>query len=246
MIWRKRKSKIWITVILSFALQNLTALGADNGTDTALILRQTHYFLGTSTVTITKDALRLENISQLKFIVVAKAPLWRVIIFRTDDKTYFDESIKEFNENGLMSTMLIPMRDHNVDEKIYRYSSAEAAGFKLEQFYARRDTFSYIKLHKSLPVQAEQILYSLYRCPTNGGIPVEVTGTKSGVDWVTGMKTDGARDSILTTSKITKALVKENIFELPAGFGRAKSIREVVSGTAAVKQSKDFDELFHN
>jgi hypothetical protein len=239
MIWRNRKSKIWITVIL-------TAIAADTGTDTALIIRQTHYFLGTSTVTITKDAFRLENISQLKFIVVAKAPLWRVIIFRTDDKTYFDESIKEFNENGLMSTMLIPNREHSVPENIYRYSSAEAAGFKLEQFYARRDTFSYIKLNKALPVQTEQILYSLYRVPTNGGIPVEFTGTKSGVDWVTGMKTDGARDSLLTTSKITKAIVKKNIFDLPAGFKRAKSVREVVSGTAAVKQSKDFDELFHN
>src|ERR1700678_1498131 len=77
----------------------------------AIQMEQEHYFLGTAVVTAAKDAVRIENTGRLKYIVVAKAPDWRINIFRNDDKTYFSESLREFQDTGLVSDFLVSRRE---------------------------------------------------------------------------------------------------------------------------------------
>ncbi len=107
----------------TYLMPPYSASAASSTKVNAIQLKQMHYFLGPHLVTVAKDAVRVENTGRFKYIVVAKAPDWRINIFRNDDKTYFSESLQEFEETGLVSDFIVSRRSHFQNPKMLIKSS---------------------------------------------------------------------------------------------------------------------------
>ncbi len=206
-------------------------------------LSQTHFFMGKSEVTIAKDAIRIENTSKLRYVLVARAPDWKVTVYRPDDKTYFTQNIEVFRDGGLMSDLLIGRKDRFMRGKIYRHSAMKLDNFNIERLTSSWCTIKYMELGNIAPL-VEQILYAVHKQPTNGGIPIYFTYLQMSADFVTGMKAGGKFQTTLDTAKIVKVKVPPSAFNVPAGFKKAQSIRDVVAGSAAKREVEESDALF--
>ncbi len=209
----------------------------------AIKLSQIHFFMGKSEVTIAKDAIRIENTSKLRYILVAKAPDWKVTVYRPDDKTYFTQGIEIFRDTGLMSDLLIGRKDRVMRGKIYRHSKMKLDNFDIERLTSAWCTIKYME-RGDIAEQVEWILYAAYKQPTNGGIPIFFDSAKISADFVTGMKGGGRHETTLDTTKITKVSVSPSIFTVPTGLKKAQSIRDVVAGSAAKREVEESDALF--
>lgn len=207
----------------------------------AIRISQSHYFMGSEEVTIAPNAIRIENTSQLRFILVSKAPDWKVTVFRLDDKTYFTEDLKTFQDTGLLSDFLIGRKAREVLDRPIRTSTMMLNSFKIERLTSPWTTVKYMKLDGAASPSIEKILYATYKLPTNGGIPLAYTGTHGSVDFITGMRNKGMREVNLDTSKIERVSVASSFFSPPPGLKKAASIRDVVSGHANRQQSEAAD-----
>jgi hypothetical protein len=210
----------------------------------AIQLMQEHYFFGKSRVTAARDAVRIENIGRFKYVVVARAPDWRINIFRADDKTYFSESLQQFEETGLVSGFLVGRRNRYESAETSRKSSIKLFGRPAVRVTGRGRCLKYLPLDKETAQQVEVVIYSTYKLPTSGGLPVEVTGTGDHVDWVSGSNDRGRHEIYLSTSAISTVNVSSDIFDLPKNYTKARSIREVVAGSNTREESVDAQELF--
>jgi len=207
----------------------------------AVRIYQTHYFMGTEQLTVTPNAIRLDNTAQLRFTLLAKAPDWKVTIYRPDDKTYFTQDLKEFQDTGILSDLLIGRKERTVADRPMRASTMMLNGFKIERLTSPWTTMKFIKLDGIAAPQTEKILYATYKLPTNGGIPLTFIGTHGRVDFITGMKNKGSRETNLDTTKIERVTVAADFFTLPPGLKKAASIRDVVSGRTNRSQSEAVD-----
>lgn len=207
----------------------------------AIRLTQSHYFMGSELVTIAPDAIRIENTSQLRFILVSKAPDWKVTVLRLDDKTYFTEDLKTFQDTGLLSDLLIGRKERKILDRPLRASTMTLDGFKIERLTSPWTTMKFMKLDGVTSPTIEKILYATYKLPTNGGIPLTYIGTHYRADFITGMQNKGRREINLDTSKIEKVSVAPSFFSPPSGFKKAASIRDVVSGHTNRKNSEAVD-----
>jgi hypothetical protein len=218
------------------------ALGAQprpvKKTTQAIRITQSHYFMGSELVTIAPDAIRIENTSQLRYTLVSKAPDWKVTVFRLDDKTYFTEDLKTFQDTGLLSDLLIGRKERTILDRPLRASTMMLNGFKIERLTSPWTTMKFMKLDGVASPSIEKILYATYKLPTNGGIPLAFTGTHGTADFITGMQNKGRREINLDTSKIERVSVAPSFFSPPSGFKRAASIRDVVSGHTNRKNSE--------
>ncbi len=204
----------------------------------AIRLSQTHYFMGTQQVTIAPNAVRIDNTAQLGYVLVATAPNWKVTIFRPDDKTYFTEQLKIFQDTGMMSDMIIGRRERNFTDRPFRTTTMMLTGFKVERITSLRSTLKVLKLDGIAAPQIEKILYAAYKLPTNNCIPVAFTATHNNADFITGMQNKGKLEVLLETQKIEKVKVASNYFLPPANLKKAASIRDVVVGHANLKKSE--------
>jgi hypothetical protein len=204
----------------------------------AIRMRQTHFFMGEAEVTIAAKGIRIENISQLKYVLVAKAPQWRVYVFRNDDKTYFDESLKDFEQTGLMSNFLFPFKDPMLGGKRYEPALLTMNGFKVIQLSSSYEKLKYMNI-VTLPQQVKRIMYVAYKLPTNGGIPISYERHQGGVDIVTGFDRKNEIEIALNTTTIKHVKVSPQEFELPPQLNRTNSMREVVAGNKTRTQSDD-------
>ncbi|MBP9092007.1 hypothetical protein KBI23_13355 [bacterium] len=207
----------------------------------AIRISQSHYFMGSKQVTIAPDAICIENTSQLRFVLVSRAPDWKVTVFRLDDKTYFTEDLKTFQDTGLLSDFLIGRKERMVLDRPLRASTMLLNGFKIERLTSPWTTMKFMKLDGVASPAIEKILYAAYKLPTNGGIPLAYTGTHGRADFITGMQNKGRRETNLDTSKIEKVSVAPSFFSPPSGLKRAASLRDVVSGHTNRKKGDAVD-----
>jgi hypothetical protein len=210
----------------------------------AIRIYQTHYFMGKGQLTVTPNAVRLDNTAQLRFTLLAKAPDWKITIYRTDDKTYFTEELKVFEDTGLLSDLLIGRKERVLLGPPIRSSKMMLDGFRIERLTTPRTTIKILKVDGIASPMTERIIYAAYKLPTNGGIPLAFVGTSGQNDFVSGMARKGARDVNLETSKIERISVSPSFFTLPPGLKMAASIRDVVSGSTNRRQSEAIDEIF--
>ena len=205
----------------------------------AIRLNQTHYFMGTQKITIAPNAVRIDNTSQLGFTLVAKAPDWQVTLYRPDDKIFFTEPLKTFQDTGMMSEILIGRRERFLIDRPYRQSTMMLSGFKIERITSHWSTLKVLKLDGIAAPQVEKVLYAAYKLPTHNCIPLAFTATHQNTDFITGMRNRGKLEFLLDTQKIEKINVAANFFSVPANLKRAASIRDVVSGHTNRKKSED-------
>ncbi len=241
----KNRRQVLNAMLLACLLQAAPTFAKAVSTPTipAIKLSQTHFFMGKSEVTIAKNAIRIENISRLRYILVAKAPDWKVTVYRPDDKTYFTQGIDLFRDTGLMSDLLIGRKDRFMRGKIYRHSKMKIDNFGIERLTSSWCTIKYME-RGDIAEQVEWILYAAYKQPTNGGIPIFFDSVKISADFVTGMKGGGRHETTLDTTKITKVSVSPSTFTMPRGLRKAQSIRDVVAGSAAKREVEESDALF--
>ncbi len=220
----------------------LSYTAANGANNKAIRLSQTHVFFGKCQLILAPKGFRMENKGRLHFTVVAKAPEWKVTIFRDDDKVYISESLAQFEESGLASQMLVKRQD-----KYYlgnnRKSELEFCGKKLVRLTGKFKTVKYMPLN-GLPPQIERLVYAAYKTPTNGGISTGFSRVCKSEDFISGMSVRGSIETVLETDKIEDISIGANSFDPPSGYKLAKSVREVVAGESTRDKNADFGVLF--
>lgn len=212
----------------------------------ALRLTQTHNVMGNSVMTFNSTGMRLENTSGLKYTVVAKAPDWRVTVFRNDDKSYYSQSLKDFEQAGLLSGFVLVIRDRTIVNKRvdkFRVTTFDFCGQKIVRMTGKDKMLKYMPLKQNVP-ELERLDYAIFKQPTNGGIAIGYQTTHGGRDYISGMSNAGRRTVHMDTSKIEEIDISPNIFKAPTGYKLAKSISEVVTAAHTRADDADYQELF--
>ncbi|MBS1991267.1 MAG: hypothetical protein JSS83_12165 [Cyanobacteria bacterium SZAS LIN-3] len=209
----------------------------------ALKLTQTHHYWGETETIVSLQGLRINNRGRMRYSLVAKSPDWSVSVFRDDDKTYLTQPLNQFEANGIISNFVLQKqeKDTGLDRPP---STVQIDGITVKQLASKGQVFQYMPLAGIAAPQVERILFTTYKLPTNGGIPVKLIKNRKGVDWMTGLDTTGSRKTLLVTSRIEHIQVPGQIFELPGGYRRSKSMQEVLMSNASRESAGDFDEIF--
>jgi hypothetical protein len=231
-----------LSFLLAFCLpfvQTATAIAKE----TALRLDQTHSFMGRGQLTVSAKGVRLENKDKLKFTLVAKAPDWRVTIFRNDDKTYFSESLKEFESSGLFSGFVMLPPGKHLRPTGFSRSAFNFCGREAICMTSRKATLKYMPLGIVAP-EAESIVYAAYKTPTNGGLPLVYVKAHGGKDYTSAASQHGRLENIIDTSKIETIEDNAKFYTAPSGYKLVKSLGLVFAGSSVRNDSVDFQNLF--
>lgn len=211
--------------------------------ETALQLDQTHSFMGRGQLTVSANGVRLENKDKLKFILVAKAPDWRVTIYRNDDKTYFSESLKEFESTGLFSGFVMLPPGKHLRSTGFTRSTFNFCGREVIRMTGSKATLKYIPLGNVAPA-VESIVYAAYKTPTNGGLPLVYVKAHSGKDYTSGASQEGHLENIIDTTKIETIEDNPKLYTAPSGYKLVKSLGLVFAGSSVRNDSVEFQNLF--
>ena len=237
--WRLRKIA---TMALLYGL--LCYASPANASGKAMKLMQTHTLFGPSQLIVAHQGVRIENEGRLRFKLVARAPDWQVTVFRDDDKVFITESLREFEDSGLVSGMVLEKEPRTLGlEDPHRITTFKFLGKELVRLTAARKTVKFMPLN-GIPEQAERIIYAAYKLPTGGGIPVGYIMTRTGTDYFTGSNQKGRMEVMLSTEKITDIPITAEMFRSPRAYKRAKSVREVVAGSSTRRKDADYQTLF--
>ncbi|MBI2810441.1 MAG: hypothetical protein HYX67_06395 [Candidatus Melainabacteria bacterium] len=209
----------------------------------ALELKQTHYFFGTVEITATKTAIRMEDTGSWKFVLVAKAPDWKVTVFRNDDKLYFTCPLKTFLDGGMVSQLLVGKKAPSFGVGHEEPTNLIIGGVKAKKLTARYALCEYLPTETLVAPQVTQIIYETMRMPMNGGICLRFVQLKQGVDWMTGLK-DYGQHIMLSTQSQKMITVPSTIFDAPVGYKKSKSLREVLISNESRESSTDARDLF--
>lgn len=208
----------------------------------ALKLTQSHYYYDLIELIECPQGLRLTNRGRMRFALVARPPLWDVTVFRDDDKTCYQASLKQFESTGLVSDFVLKWQGDSSRMKGIK-STVTIGKTAVMDYHTERDDFAYLPLWQAgSPV--ERIMRSVYKLPTNGGIPVKFTRVLSGSDRMTGLDVTGSRRVYLTTKKIENVRVNTAIFAPPAGYKKCRSLQEVLLSKSIRDSAEDMDEMF--
>jgi len=204
-----------------------------------LKLTQIHNFMGGFEIFIADDAIRMQSTSHLGFTLVSRAPEWKITVFRKDDKTFYCESLQELENTGLVSDFLFTRKERMVDPDHFRLSTMKVGNFNIDRLTSTESTIKALKLRPYGPPQIERILYSVYKYPTNGGIPIAFTSAHFSSDYISGIPNKGRTEKFLDTTKIVTVMVSPSTFLPPAGLKKARSLREVVVGNSGRTETED-------
>jgi hypothetical protein len=239
----KRSTCLWLVVIVFCFGWIVFQCSSAYASERAIELDQVHTFMGRGQLIVSAKGIRLENKDKLKYTLVAKAPDWRVTIYRDDDKTYFSESLSEFVSTGLFSGFVLLQKERLLKASNFTKSSIKFLG---------RDAVSWTRPHQTLKClmvtnlapEAEKIIWAAYKTPTNGGLPLVFIKAQSGKDYTSGANQEGHMETILNTTKIENIDSNPRLFEAPSGYKLAKSLGVVFAGSAVRHDSVDFQSLF--
>lgn len=204
----------------------------------ALLFKQTHNFFGDTNLIVAQDAVRIENKARLGFTLVARAPVWRVYVFRADEKIYLTLSLKQFEASGLVNDLLVKTQDRQVNG---RRSTFDFFGKKLVRVTAGSSHLDYLPIRGVTTRNVERVVYAAYKCGTCGGIPIRLTRRPGKRSWI-GLD-DDHRKTILDTKSLESVTVPSSLFDPPKGYRPATSMIAVVSGNKAKSQDHNLMDL---
>jgi len=208
-----------------------------------LELKQSHYFFGNLVTLASLTAIRMEDTGSWKFVLVAKAPDWKVTVFRNDDKVYFTCSLKTFVEGGMVSQFLVGKKFQYIEGGDMETLAATIGGVHVKRVSAKFAACEYLPSKTLVSPQAVQILYETLRMPTNGGIALRFVQQKGGTDWMTGLQ-DYGQHIMLSTQSAKMVTVPVSVFDPPVGYKLSKSLREVLISKESRDSSDDAKDLF--
>ena len=208
----------------------------------AISFKQTHSFFGKLVVTASNDSLRIDDKAGLGFVLVTRAPDWRVNIFRDDDKSIFTESFKEFKDSGLVSEFIVTRKGPAMLIPGAKTVTRNFMGFSIEQAHFPTN-FEFLAPPRGTAKQIVVLVCSALRTFSVDGFPVTQT-TVLKQDMVAGNLMKGQRQKDLSTSAINKINVDSDFFEAPKNYRKAKSVREVVAGENSREKTDNLQDLF--
>lgn len=214
-----------------------------NATVPALILQQTHIYLGKTKVTLTPDAVRMDGQGKFHFSLISKAPTWNITVFRTDDRLSCTQPLSEFYDQGLFSNMVLNAKSR------FLPTGGTVTNKKINGFAVRQTSWAdviFVSFPRKgyAPQEAESILYAAYKVPTENQIPIRYAVLLTGKDWMTNLSQAGLRREFLTTEKISKQLVSTAEFEVPSGLAQTKSVTRIIVGSENKLRDTGADVLF--
>lgn len=204
----------------------------------ALLFRQTHNFFGDTILIVAQDAVRMENKARLGFTLVARAPVWRVYVFRTDEKTIVALSLKQFEASGLVNDLLVKTQKRHIEGS---RSTFDFFGKKLVRVIGGSSHLDFLPIKSVTTRNVERVVYAAYKCATCGGIPIRLTKSPGKRTWI-GF-TEDQRRTFLDTKSLASVTVPSSFFDPPKGFRPAESMIAVVSGNKAKSQDQSLMDL---
>lgn len=176
----------------------------------------------------------------MKFILVSTAPKWQVTVYRKDDHTMISKNLTDFGASGMVAAFIVNKQSRKVEET--KVTAVKYGDYKARRVRNGNFFIEYLPLDK-YPTQIEEILYDFYRQPTNGGLPLLCAKPRKGLDWMTGLKNDDVKE-LLSTQKISTAVVSKSDFQPPAGLRKVASMQEVTMSDAKRAAAGEASELF--
>ena len=233
-----------LTLPVPRALANPLGSRAKEGKETlsALVLTQRHSYLGDNRITISDNAVRMQNLGRMGFILVASKPDWKITIYRSDDRTYYTESLADFAETGLFSDMVV-LRQTRILDGNPRITASKLGPLASKRATREGRIIEYLPLGKIAP-EIEKILFAAYKTPTNGGIPLYFSKQTSGKDWLTGIPDKDKHREVLATQTVKTEFVTPAFYSVPAGFRPVKAAQQVICSKANRAGAGDFGEIF--
>ncbi|MBS1999119.1 MAG: hypothetical protein JSS86_22490 [Cyanobacteria bacterium SZAS LIN-2] len=214
------------------------------GSVSALHLKQTHYYWDDTELYLSNVGLRLNNLGRMGFSLVAAAPDWEVTVFRQDDKTCVRQSLDSFARTGLVSDFLLKRSPRTFEQSVLARRDIKFGKFPGRLYSNEREIFEFLPLAPYAAPPCERIIFTVYKIPTNRGIPMKCIKLLRGVDGLTGRDRTGDQRVYLVTRRIEMVNVSPEIFQAPKGYLASKSIQEVILSKENRSASGDLDELF--
>ncbi len=220
------------------------------------ILQQKHGYLGTLEVIQAQDAIRIsENVNGT--VILSKAPQWRVYVYNTRNKLYYDMSLDVWKKHGLRVTWV--MMANTSEWPVVKVGSEKILGRDTDVYLLPADPNARAKLRMHKPIdftygkageywidkkpaakERTTVILQLYKMPEVPNTPLKLraftTGTYFGVSHASG----GREQMLLQTFSIKSAKVPANTFELPPGYKRAKDDSDV---TISKSNSDSLDSI---
>jgi hypothetical protein len=206
----------------------------------AIEMDQNHYFFGRCLTTFSKDAIKIQNLGNFKFILVAKAPDWTINVYREDEKKYFTESIKELTSTGLVNSYLVSDKALNKERFRPIRSTMKFCDYEIWRYSCGPATLKVLPM-TGYPGQLEPIVHSAMKMPTEGGLVLDYRALDTSKDFFGAGKTFiGGTQIYFSTRSMAARKVPADFFNLPKGYKKAASLREVVAGENVRKDSEEF------
>lgn len=237
---RRNSCALSIGSIFVVLLMVSTAVSAQaKDTERALKLKQKHNYWGETETIISFNGVRINNKGRMKYSLVARAPQWKVVVFRDDDKTFISQSLQQFERTGLISELVVKKYPRALGAQTRTRKNGDLTTLIYSEPFVQMEILP-LKNIATAPVEA--ILYAAYKLPTNGGIPIRYTKFNGRFNTTTNPRV--THTDYLTTTKIEHIEFASKLFEVPRGYTRCKSMQEVLLSKISREASGDFDELF--
>jgi hypothetical protein len=219
-------------------------------------LTQTHFALGPLEVYYTVDAVKMQFKSKGLFLL-ARAPSWKVVIFRPEGRVAHEISQKDFLAHGMSWVQFggIPLKG-------YRGAVAQKGRNEtfLEYVYAgapipNSSQYTYWEVRPlglKVPDEACQLASRAFRVPFKHNVPFKLLGNEPGHDdlrsqdqvaWKLSVdaRKSGGRTEIwrLATSKCTSVKLPKSEFDYPVGYRMVKSEPEVIISSGSREVIED-------
>lgn len=243
---------------LSLVCPQAIAVGKSNVPVT--IYKQKHGYLGNLEVISTPDAIRISEGTNGN-IVFAKAPDWKVTVYNTNRKLYYDMTFAHWKSHGLRAVWV--MMANTSEWPIVNIGTEMHNGRRCDKYILPADPKARAKIKAKMPVnlaygkageywidgenkgarERATVLFQLFKIPDAPNLPLELKVYFAKDSGFFGNAQNIKQDmdkKILETLSIKKMDMPLSTFAVPAGYRRAKDDSEV---TISKSYSNSLDDI---
>jgi hypothetical protein len=205
----------------------------------AFKLAQSHVTLGPIDVFYTNDAVKMV-LKNNGTILLARAPSWKVSVFRPAAKVAYEQSLQSFEKNGLRCVVVPYIPDVTFHRQSVEHVNGETI-VESSETTDKDSKYDYWMIEPvAIPMQACEILEKAVRVPYRHAIPIKLLGDEPGHDdfrskdkiaWhlggrerMAGGRTTSVRIQTFTWSKVN---LPRSEFDYPVGYKAVQSEPEV-------------------
>lgn len=206
-------------------------------------------------VRVTEQAVRLE-VPSMGFVIISKAPDWRVNIFRDDDKIEWHGPMENFSGRQLAN----PYVDPTTNKRVLPAAPANFKSIEICRLPGKLYKTSYASYACADEIKVDpsvvKLFNRLHSCPLLPSVPLKISTVRKNLrpkkqegkdpDW---MKTDYMDDlrtgevTVLNTSNVVKVPFNPKDFELPKGY---KRMRDPIEVSYSASKKDELNDLINN